>query len=54
MNSDESERLCVKPTEVTNSMNRVNQARGAWRRPYKDRDRRHTASGRVGSTKPAG
>jgi hypothetical protein len=32
-NNDESDRVCVNPMDVTNSTKRVNQARGACRRP---------------------
>jgi hypothetical protein len=33
VNSDESDRLCLKPIEVAYSMNLVNHARGACRNP---------------------
>jgi len=53
-NREESERVSTNPMERRKPAMRVNHARGACRRPYRERERRQTASGCVGSTKPMG
>jgi hypothetical protein len=41
-NNDASERDWTNPIVVTWPTKRVNHALGAWRRPYRDLDSRHT------------
>jgi hypothetical protein len=53
-NKDVSERVATKPMARRKLAIRVNQARSACRRPYRDLERRQTASGCVVLTKPIG
>jgi hypothetical protein len=53
-NRDVWHRVTVKPMLRMKLANLRYQARGACFSPYNDFDRRQTASGRAGLTKPAG